>query len=204
MLAPEDKLHTLTDKELWNCFQNNHMKAFSLLFSRHYSVLYNYGLKLSQDEYLTKDCIQETFADLWCKRTELLEVVAVKPYLLTIIRRRIYNAKLITAKHLEQDWEYKNYEFNIEISHEDFLIQQHSAEDNQAKLREAINKLSPRQKEVIYLRFFDGLSCEEIAKITSVKYQSVINLIHEAIKKLREHVLFSLPFVTVLMNYMLP
>ena len=203
MLAPEDKLHTLTDKELWNCFQNNHMKAFSLLFSRHYSVLYNYGLKLSQDEYLTKDCIQESFADLWFKRTELPEVVAVKPYLLTIIRRRIYNAQLMKAKHMEQDWDYKNYEFNIEISHEDFLIQQHSAEANQTKLREAINKLSPRQKEVIYLRFFDGLSCEEIAKITTVKYQSVINLMHEAIKKLREHVLFSLPFFTVLVNYTL-
>jgi len=203
MLATEDKLHTLTDKELWNCFQDNHMKAFSVLFRRHYSILYNYGQKLSQDDYLTKDCIQETFAELWSKRAELPEVVAVKPYLLTIIRRRIYKAKLIAAKHMEQDWEYKNYEFDIIISHEDFLIQQHSSESKQTKLREAINKLSPRQKEVIYLRFFDGLSCEAIAKITAVKYQSVINLIHEAIKKLREHVLFSLPFVTVLMNYTL-
>jgi hypothetical protein len=40
---------------------------------------------------------------------------------------------------------------------------------------------------VIYLRFFDALSCEAISEIIPLRYQSVVNLIHESVKKLREH-----------------
>lgn len=202
MIAPENKLHTYTDKELWDCFRNNHLKAFSVLFTRHYQVLYSYGLKISQDENLTKECIQETFVYIWSGRTGLPEVTAVKPYLFTILRRRLYNAKQLAAKQLLQDGKYQNYEFDIVISHEDFLVQQHLSDYKQIKLKEALMKLSPRQKEVIYLRFFDGLSCEAIAEITAVKYQSVVNLIHEAIKKLREHLVFTWPLVMVLVNYL--
>ncbi len=45
--------------------------------------------------------------------------------------------------------------------------------------------LSPRQKEIIYYRFVEGLSYEEICQIMDMNYQSTQNLIQRSLKKLR-------------------
>jgi RNA polymerase sigma factor (sigma-70 family) len=52
-------------------------------------------------------------------------------------------------------------------------------------LLEALSKLSPRQKEVVYLKFYENLSYHEITELTSLNYQSVRNYIHQAIQALR-------------------
>ena len=50
-----------------------------------------------------------------------------------------------------------------------------------------MDELSPRQREVLYLRFYGELSPSEIADIMSLNYQTVINHFYEAIKTLRKH-----------------
>lgn len=183
-------LLTLPDEELWSSFRSGQLEAATVLFRRYYRVLYSYGLKISRDESLTQDCIQEIFAELWQKRESLSPVSHVKPYLLKFLRRRIFHALTQTEKESGKDWQYAQ-EFDLTLSHEDLLVQEQLSQEMKARLNAALQKLTPRQREVIYLRFFDGLSCEAISEITSLKYQSVVNLIHEAIKKLREQVVFT-------------
>ena len=56
----------------------------------------------------------------------------------------------------------------------------------------AIEQLSNRQKEIIYLKFYNGLSYEEISAVTQLKYQSVRNLFSVALKELRKKILLGL------------
>jgi RNA polymerase sigma factor (sigma-70 family) len=54
------------------------------------------------------------------------------------------------------------------------------------KMRQALAGLSRRQQEVIYLRFYVEADIEEIAEIMSLNRQSVYNLLHDALKKLKK------------------
>ena len=51
--------------------------------------------------------------------------------------------------------------------------------------RRTLDKLSKRQQEVIYLKFYQHLDHAQIAELMNISRQSVYNLLHESILKLR-------------------
>jgi RNA polymerase sigma factor (sigma-70 family) len=157
------------------------------LFGRHYDALYHYGHRLVRDEDLTKDGIQEMFVDFWHGRDRLAEVRSVKPYLLICLRRRLIKA---SRARLRFSLKFpKEHPFEVTFSHEDFLIgEQHSLEQAQ-RLARALNQLPKRQREALYLKFFDDLAYEEMEPLLGIRYQSIRNLVHQAISFLRKEVL---------------
>jgi RNA polymerase sigma-70 factor (ECF subfamily) len=71
------------------------------------------------------------------------------------------------------------------LSEHDFAINTVMSSDIKKKLAKAIDKLTKRQKEIIFLKFYSGLSYEEISEVTSIKNQSIRNITSNALKKLR-------------------
>lgn len=55
------------------------------------------------------------------------------------------------------------------------------------EVREALERLSGNQREVVLLKFEQGLSYREISEVTGLKEGNVGFLIHTGLKKLREH-----------------
>ena len=182
----KDELTALSDQELWCLFQEGQAEAVSVLFRRHYREMYSYGLKIGRDQSLTKDCIQEMFGELWDKRDSLAPVTHVRAYLLKILRRRIFHHLQQAARQSAREGESQS-DFEVVLSAETLLVEEQLSSETLARLNKAMQKLTPRQREVIYLRFFDALSCEAISEIIPLQYQSVVNLIHESVKKLRNH-----------------
>nr|GFC66022.1 hypothetical protein [Tanacetum cinerariifolium] len=134
-------LQTITDEhsaQLWEAFRGGEAQALATLFDAYYEALYHYGLKLTGDEELVKDCIQNLFQKLW-RRREGLRAVQV----------------------------------------------QGDAEQS-ARLLAALNRLSKRQREALYLKFFDGFAYERIAEVMGLNTQSVRNLIFNALQVLRK------------------
>ena len=56
----------------------------------------------------------------------------------------------------------------------------------QEQLRAAIGALSPRQKEIIRLRYIDGMKLREIAERIGISYQGVLSAERHALEKLRK------------------
>ncbi|MEG1008032.1 MAG: sigma-70 region 4 domain-containing protein, partial [Bacteroides sp.] len=48
------------------------------------------------------------------------------------------------------------------------------------------NTLSPRQREIIYYRFYEDLQYDEICRLMDLNYQSAYNLFQRSLIKLRE------------------
>lgn len=48
-----------------------------------------------------------------------------------------------------------------------------------------LEQLTPRQKEVVMLKYFEELTYPEIAERTSLQIDTIYKILHEAIKKLR-------------------
>jgi RNA polymerase sigma factor (sigma-70 family) len=82
--------------------------------------------------------------------------------------------------------EFEAYTFSLEFSIEDIIVEKQLAEEKAVKLRQIIDQLPVRQKEVIYLIYYQQLDHQQVAEVMNINRQSVYNLLHESIRKIRE------------------
>jgi RNA polymerase sigma factor (sigma-70 family) len=191
---------TLVEESLlWKNFKSGDHHAFSTIFHHYYTFLYNYGYKLTTDEDVTKDCIQELFIALWNNRENLGEAHSIRFYLLKSLRRKIIRR----LKFRKKNFEYKineNYEFEVVFSIESVIINNQAQKEQQEYFFNLLNELPKRQKEAIYLKYYQNMSYEEIGEIMDVNYQSVRNFVHKAISALRSNMGVSIKELIILFS----
>jgi len=170
---------------LWDKFRKGDADAFGELMRIHYQDLFNYGTRIAKDEELTKDCIQDLFLTLWEKRLTVNETSFVKYYLLKSLRRRIIKA-IDKKRHSGAEKAFRlKLIFSAEDAVESEVIRQENLSDLTHRMRKVLANLSARQQEVIYFRFYMDADIEEIAEIMELNRQSVYNLLHSSLKKLK-------------------
>ena len=175
----------LLDASLWNDFLAGNKQAFERIFLAHYDELYRYGVRLTGDEEVSKDCIQTLFQRLWQRRQSLSPVEEIRPYLFIALRHQITDELRAQQRRTALQNGYPE-EMKVQHSPEDFLITQQLTDAQQAQLQAAMQQLSSRHREALYLKFFDGFSYDRISEIMALNQQSARNLVHQAIKRLRQ------------------
>lgn len=177
-----------SDTEIWRDFREGDKQAYAYIYQSYYNQLYNYGSKISKDSDLVKDAIHDLFVELWKNKQRLGETDSIKYYLYKSIRRKIVN-ELIQNNKYENNEEYlAEYNFEIILSPESDLICHQITKEQQDKLLKAVNSLTKRQKEAIFLRYFEDLSYQEVASIMSLNINSTYVLISKAIDVLKHNV----------------
>ena len=172
------------EAEVWNNLKAGDKKALSYFYTKYFNSLYNYGTRITNDCGLAEDCIQDLFIELWNKREGLSIVNNVKYYLYKSIRRKIiYKLSLLSC--LPDAGEITSFE--IELSHKSHYLNQQIKADIREKITQLINTLTAKQKEAVFLIYYEELSYEEAALIMDLKVKTVYNLIHLAISKLRQN-----------------
>ncbi|MEQ6119493.1 sigma-70 family RNA polymerase sigma factor [Reichenbachiella sp. MALMAid0571] len=175
-----------SDVEIWQKLKKSDSQALKLIYNQHIKILYMYGGKFSKDKEVIEDCIQELFMTIWERRFIIGDTDAIRPYLLTSLRRRMIRVTSKNHIKIDRNFEIEKYDFNIEFGSEEKLI---NSEDNAElinKLSNELNKLTKKQQEVIYLKYHCGLSYEEIADVMTINYQSARNLMHKSLLLLRK------------------
>ncbi|HEX3935555.1 MAG TPA: sigma-70 family RNA polymerase sigma factor [Puia sp.] len=178
---------------LWESFRNGDREAFATLFRAHYELLYRYGGKFTADDNLLEDCIQELFIELWQAKTRT-PVVSVRAYLLKSLKY-----KLLKAYRKSRDIvPLADEEGAFELSHESFLIA--GEEDNEKKRRvlKALEQLTGRQKEIVYLKYYQNLGYDEVSEIMNINYQVARNLLYQAIRSLKNRLTGPLQIIFLL------
>lgn len=184
MNLSEQRPENQIDNIIWERFLKGNKMAFEELMKTHFTALFHYGTKFSKDKEFIKDCIQDLFLQLWESRQNLSDNVMVKPYLMASLRRRIHRATL--PIHFSEVLLESKDIFEIEFSIEEKFIQNESTIVLTQKVKQALEMLPKRQKEVIYLKFFQELEREQIAKIMDIAPQTVSNLLQMAVKQLKK------------------
>ena len=167
----------------WQNVLNDETEALSIIHKTLYPDLFHYANNLLKDEELAEDSIQELFIKVWTKRAKIGELTYVKAYLFTALRRDILNR--LRNLHLRSLKITGTEEADIEFSPEDIIIASEDDTRRKQQIGKLLNALPKRQKEVIYLKYFDDLDYDEIAQIMGINYQSVVNLSFKAIRFLR-------------------
>lgn len=174
----------LDDNSLWHAISNNDIEAFSFAYKRYYKGLYFYGLKCTQQGTLVEDSIQDLFLKLWDKRNSIKIKQAFRPYLFMMYRRILID-RLNQLKKRENLKESQDL-LAPSLSVQDIIINQEIEDEKLIRLDTVLKGLPARQKEIIYLRFYEDLSYQQIADTLEIKYQSVRNSIYESIKLLKK------------------
>lgn len=173
----------LPEKMIWDHFRNGSEEAFSFIYVKFFPVLYNYGRQFTNNTALVKDALQDLFIDLWKRKEHLSGTDSIKFYLLAASRRRIIK---LTGKLKVLNGDTHSEVFGIVMPIEAQIIADQQAKEQVLLVREAVNRLTPKQREVIFLMFYENLSHQQIAKMLSLETKTIYNLVYKAIKGLKE------------------
>ncbi|SMO50495.1 RNA polymerase sigma factor [Fodinibius sediminis] len=168
----------------WKHFIQGDEGSFKRVFHCYYTSMYGYGLKLCNRPELVKDCIQELFRTLWERRDKLGHVESPNVYLFVSLRRMILK-RLKRCRKRNCEMEELDEHISIQFDKEELIIRDEVKFHQQRELQHALNQLSNRQKEVIYLHYYNGMSYAEIEQILSINRQSVRNHMYRAMQTLR-------------------
>ncbi|MBD3631120.1 sigma-70 family RNA polymerase sigma factor [Cyclobacterium sp.] len=181
----ENAAKSPSDSLLWDQFRKGSDAAFIQIYEQYFDHLYAYGMRISLDESLTKDGIQEVFFDLRKLREKLGPTDHIKFYLLKCLKRKLYQQ--------QSRWEGRRqplageHGFDFVLSPEQHLIDQQLDQDKVNALNRAISRLSPRKKEIIYYFFYEGLSYAEIRELMGMDSDHTTrNLMYKALAFLRK------------------
>lgn len=160
------------------------------MYKDHYNSLYFFALKSTQSHAIASDCIQNLFLNLWNSRKNLSSVTVIKPYLFKALRRDLSRVPRLSMSRTHTGGSIPELESAPVFSPEDLLVEDESRQYLQSQLLQALNTLPGRQREAIYLKYYEDLSYKEIASIMGVNYQSVVNLLFKAMASLKkeEHI----------------
>lgn len=183
-----DQFVSLTDAELWNAFRQGDDDAFSHLYRKFSPILYSYGYHLCRNRDQTEDCMQDLFVHLHQHRSHLGETDSIKFYLYRCLRRRIAGEAQADSRWVWDEEPGARPEFELDMPAEAGLIDEQTAREHKQKLDYLLNRLPKRQKEALYLMYFEELSYPEIAQVMGLEIKSVYNLIYNALVSLRSYI----------------
>lgn len=183
-----NRLVRFTEAELWDAFRESDEEAFAYLYRKFAPILYSYGFHLCRQQDLTEDCIQDLFIHLYQHRAQLGPTDSIKFYLYRSLRRRIADKAQLNSRFVSDEDLDGPLEFEMDMPAEAALIDDQTAAEHKRKLDFLINRLPKRQKEALFLLYYEELSYPEIAQLMGLEVKSVYNLIYNSMVALRAHI----------------
>jgi RNA polymerase sigma-70 factor (ECF subfamily) len=148
--------------------------SFTELCRRYYPAMVAIAHSVIGDRHLAEDAAQQAYAKAAVKLPQLKRKSQFAGWLAAICR----NAARDMARSRE------TLAGNVDLS----AVAAESDHDAVAEVvREALSRLSASAREVIFLRFYDGLSYEQISAVLGISEQAINGRLRRAKKKMAEH-----------------
>jgi len=166
--------------------------AYSKVYLLFYGRFYNYGLKFTQDVAVVEDTIQEVLMTIWLDRRQLAGIANREGYFFSSFRNNLFRKLRNLSKQLPVEMGEPEPEF----AHDAILISREQDNELRQRLQSALDALTPRQREAIFLRFYEGLSYEEVAQALGITTKATYKIVARALFELKGKI--SLPLVMLL------
>ena len=179
MAAPVDeplKSDSRSDRELIVAINDGDSDAFEALYYRYRDWVVGLAYRFTGDRELALDVLQETFLYLVRKFPGFRLTAQLKTFLYPAVR----NLSIAARRKAERFQSNENEEGTIEA-----VITAEPVLSHDDSLAAALALLSEEHREVLLLRFVDGLSLAEIAETLSIPLGTVKSRLHNALACLR-------------------
>lgn len=149
---------------------------FEKIYNDYWEKLTAFSLKMTQDEQLAQNVVQDVFIDLWERREEV-SIASVENYLFRAVKNQIFKS-------------YRNEKFDktiLEDKFENYLIENLSTieSDLTDKIYALLDTLPEKRKEILLMNKLQDMNIDQIALELDLSKQTVKNQISSALKQLR-------------------
>jgi len=155
-------------------------KDFLEVYEQYADSVFRHCIFRVSDREKAKDLVQETFVKTWVYINAGNDISNLKAFVFKVARNLIID-HYRRSKEISLDF-LMEAGFDRATHNEDEIFT--NAEHSQVK--KALDKIKPEYKEMIILRFIEGLSPKEMSEIIGISENVVSVRIHRAIKKLKE------------------
>lgn len=172
-------------KALWTVFVAKQGEAeFYALYRLFFPYLLTVGLQITDNRDEVKDALSQQFMQIWEQRHQLQHITHPLTYITTSFKRRLFKQNTteqpLTDEHLH---------IHTSPSPELLHVRRESDQLLQQQMNEAISRLPERKQQLIRLKYYQGLSYTEIARVTGLSERTIYNKVHEAVKELRKELI---------------
>jgi len=180
--VPSDELRQLSDEELMRHASVGHHDAITVLFDRYHLLVFDVAVRIVRDPAEAEDVVQNVFLDIF---RAMANFDSRKGILKVWILQYAYHRALHRKRHLVSNhfYSWENLEAAVEIG---------SGRPSWGELPETVRlaeqmleKLKPRQREVVEMTYYQGLTAEEIARQLGESPHAVRHQLQRGIAVLR-------------------
>ena len=199
--TPFDSHNAQEDLSLISQIRSGDYAAFTLLYNKYSRPLTQYGLKFIPDLPAVEDCLHDVFVWVWTNRQKLHIHSSVKSYLFKSVRTSMLHwlQKQHRLRSLNAGDE-QAYPFELQLTPETGLLHNEHRRLIREQIERVLLTLTAKQKEVIYLRYYEGLNFEDIARNMNLPVKACYKLMGRALATLREHIPGSLVLLVILVK----
>ena len=175
---PVPDYNDYSENELLNLAKQGNDGAFKEIFDRFWERLFSTAMNIFRDEAIAKDIVQEVFVSLWSRMKDS-EIHSLSAYLHQAVKLRAFrhlrDGKLREEHHqrFQRVVENRYFENAIEREEMEYLI------------REAVNSLPERSKEVFIMSRLKQMKAVEIASELNIAPKTVEGHLTKALKQVR-------------------
>jgi RNA polymerase sigma factor (sigma-70 family) len=170
----------------WQSFKNGDVEALESIYLQYFDTLCLYGQQFADgDSSLVEDCLQDLFMKLYTNpnKGNLSDTSSIRFYLMKALRRLIlykrkysYKYNKVLQKKIDDS---VDMEMSMCDSNDDRI------DERKMLLKNYMQHLPGRQREAIYLRFFEEMEFDEIATKMNLIVKSVYKVIYKGLGKLK-------------------
>lgn len=157
--------------------------AFRELYEQYAPAAYGLALRVTRDEHLAQDVLQEAFADVWVQADRYDPRLASAGAWVTVLTHR----RAVDRVRREQSDRHRGRRWAT-ATHEPDHDHVASVVDLRAEhrsVRQALGALTALQRQALGLAYFDGLTYAEVADHLDIPLGTAKTRIRDALKALR-------------------
>jgi len=181
------QLQRLSDEQLMACLQAGLSDALAVLFDRYEKLVLSIALKIVRDPGEAEDVTQTVFLDAYRAVAQFdPRKGSTKVWLMQYAYHRAINHRQhLQVRDFYQSTELEELESRPVDSRATLGL---SSPESKALVRQSLSTLSDKQKSVIQMACYDGLSMREIADKTGDSFVNVRHHYYRGMQKLRSFI----------------
>lgn len=173
----------IADDDLMLLCREGSERAFAMLIRRHERLVFGYATRFLGDSVAARDVAQEVFLTLWAERHRYESKQRFKSYLMTLTFHRAHQAAQRRTSQAAKAARIRQVE--PEPTPPETGLDALLAISRKALVRRALAELPEATRQVLVLRFMDGQSLEDIARMTGRPLGTVKSNLFRGLKRLR-------------------
>lgn len=171
-----------SDEQYIEAVHSGDADLFDLFVRQHIDSLLRFAHSITGSSDSAHDVVQDVFISIWTRGNEWAPRSALTPYLFSAVRNRALN--LIKADRNKQRFEAR-------------VLADSDIEDNRLnpvaddvfvseRVKSALDALTIRQREAVHLRYFEGLTLQEVSQILNIDMRATKRLLARSLSTLSD------------------